>query len=414
MIHSTTVRGVCALAVVASLALLPRQAGGAELRAGDGDGDGDGDGAGKAGAIVGAFFAPSGAPPFAARAREAFAAALSARAIPLVELARVARLARPAPLPESGPAAGAIAEAAAAYRAYRFAEAVAALGRLEREAEATGGGTLDARQLADIFVYRGLARLELKEAGAAWDDFVRAARIDPTRILDAAEFPPRAVAAHRRAIAEATQVARAELVVRAPPGAVVRVDGREASGGGHAVGFGPHFVRVEAAGYAPWGAVVTVAAARVEVSPTLVVEPPPSRDALLAAAPASARAVILGAVVRGAAGEWRFIARRDERDGRSAAVEEALSDAVAAEAPRAALDRLLAPARPAAVAAPPAAAIAASPSAPASTKAPARRRAWIWAVVVGGAVAVAAIVVPLAVVYGSPATPSAGGALPQP
>ena len=71
--------------------------------------------------------------------------------------------------------------------------------------ERSGGGDLDSRQLSEIFFYRGLAKLEAtSEAEEAWDDLVNAARLDPTRVLDPARFPPRAVSTFNRAVTEVT------------------------------------------------------------------------------------------------------------------------------------------------------------------------------------------------------------------
>ena len=79
-------------------------------------------------------------------------------------------------------------------------------------------------QLAEIFPYRGLARLETPAAENAWDDLVQAARLDPSRVLDSARFPPRVVTAYRRAATESAEAPRAELVLYVPSGAVVRID----------------------------------------------------------------------------------------------------------------------------------------------------------------------------------------------
>ena len=64
---------------------------------------------------------------------------------------------------------------------------------------------------------------------AAWDDLVNAARLDPTRVLDPARFPPRAVAAYKRAAAEAAQLPRADLLLERSADAVIHVDGARSS-----------------------------------------------------------------------------------------------------------------------------------------------------------------------------------------
>ena len=46
---------------------------------------------------------------------------------------------------------------------------------------------------------------------------MNAARLEPTRVLDPARFPPRAVATYKRAAAEAAQLPRAELILDVPP-----------------------------------------------------------------------------------------------------------------------------------------------------------------------------------------------------
>ena len=87
-----------------------------------------------------------------------------------------------------------------------------------------------------------------------WDDLVNAARLEPTRVLDPARFPPRAVAAYKRAAAEAALLPRAELILDVPPDAVVRVDGVR-SPPAAALTLGQHFVSVAADGYERWAAV---------------------------------------------------------------------------------------------------------------------------------------------------------------
>ena len=99
------------------------------------------------------------------------------------------------PAPRDPPLGPALQAALADYAAFHFTEALAKLDELARLADARGGGDLDARQLSEIYLYRALARLEVGPADAAWDDLVRAARLDPARVIDPARFTPRAVAA---------------------------------------------------------------------------------------------------------------------------------------------------------------------------------------------------------------------------
>ena len=73
----------------------------------------------------------------------------------------------------------ALEAAKGAYAVFAFRDAIASLEVLQRTADAAGGGDLDGRQLSEIFLYRGLAKLEVISAEAAWDDLVNAARLEP-------------------------------------------------------------------------------------------------------------------------------------------------------------------------------------------------------------------------------------------
>jgi hypothetical protein len=195
--------------------------------------------------------------------------------------------------------------AKADYVRFAFAPAIARLDELQRLADARGGGDLDGRQLSEIFLYRGLAKLETAGAESAWDDLVHAAELEPTRVLDPARFPPRSVAAFKRATAEVAALPRADLMIESPVGSVVRIDGAAATPTTN-VTVGPHFVAVRADGYEPWAAVVTVPSAPMRLTPPLHVYQPPQGDRLLAlVGPGEPRRILLGALER-AAGGWRF------------------------------------------------------------------------------------------------------------
>ena len=156
----------------------------------------------------------------------------------------------------------------------RFDDAVRALSAGIAELALTGGASLDAAQMDDLFLLRGVAELKLDEArrAAAWDDFVRAALLAPERILDAGRFAPAVVATWTRAVAEAQRRPRGVLVVRAGPGARVSIDGRPFVSAPAVVpgaSYGQHYARVEEVGRAPWATVAVLAA------PTLEIEVPP-------------------------------------------------------------------------------------------------------------------------------------------
>jgi hypothetical protein len=211
--------------------------------------------------------------------------------------------------PIQGPAlAPALDAAKAAYARFAFPEAIAALDELERLANASGGADLDGRALSEIFLYRGLAKLETAATAAAWEDLVRAARLDPTRVVDPTQFPPRAVGVYKRAVAEVVDLPRAELTLDVPAGATVRVDGTPSTAT-TTVTLGSHFVSVLADGHEPWLAVVSVSSTRTHIAPPLRLYQPPQADKLLGLlGGGDPRRVLLGALERTSSG-WRFTVR---------------------------------------------------------------------------------------------------------
>jgi hypothetical protein len=222
--------------------------------------------------------------------------------------------------------APALEAAKAAYIVFAFRDALASLEALQRAADAAGGGDLDGRQLSEIFLYRGLAKLEAISADAAWDDLVNAARLEPTRALDPARFPPRAVATYKRAAAEAAALARTELILDVPADAVVRVDGVR-SPPTAAVTLGQHFVSVAADGYERWAAVVPVSGAPTRFKPPIHLHRPPSVDRLIALVgrPEPQR-LIVGALEKSSNG-WSFTVRDITlSDGRTVSDSVALGD----------------------------------------------------------------------------------------
>src|SRR5688500_10024013 len=66
-----------------------------------------------------------------------------------------------------------------AYQDFRYAEALASADSGLTEAAATGGLGLSSADLSDLLLYRALALGERGDATRAWDDFIRAATLDP-------------------------------------------------------------------------------------------------------------------------------------------------------------------------------------------------------------------------------------------
>ena len=340
------------------------------------------------GGTVAVWWQPPGEPEPAARTRAAFAAAAARRGATLVDATEPART-PPSLVPE-------LDSALADWAAFHFASALGKLDELARLADARGGGDLDQRQLGEIYLYRGLCHLEVGPAEAAWDDLVRAARLDPTRVIDPARFPPRAVAAYRRAAVEVTERGHVQLEVAAPAGAALRLDGAPFDGNA-TVAVGTHFVAVSAPGYEPWAAVVDVSGAHERLQPPLRAYQPPDGDRLIALTAAQApRRILAGALVRAEHG-WRFVARElTLPDGKMVSDAVTLGDAPLGAAVEGAVTRV-APL-----------ALAGGPTAPP----PKKSRWWIWAAA-GGLAATLAVVIPVAVVYSAP-SPSGtiGGPIP--
>lgn len=299
------------------------------------------------------YWAPPGAAPaLADAARDASRAAGAAFVDRRAELAAPAD---PTPL---------IARGRAAYDALRFEDAVAALDEAAGLADAGGGRGLDRAALAELFLTRGLAWIQRGDADRAWDDLVTAARVDPSRVLDPARFPPRAVEALARAQAAIAAAPRARLAIAAPPGCAIRVDGVAEAAGALEVGVGPHWLHATCAEAAGWGRRVEVgpggAAVEIPAAPA-----PTDDDVLIQARATGARAAIAIAADATAIRLRRLAADGRELDRRTVAA----GDAAALTS---ALTALLTPPRPAA-----------------------RwyRSRWLWAA--GGAAAVAAVLVPV-------------------
>jgi len=284
--------------------------------------------------------------------------------------------------------AQAIAEAQRAYDQLQFDAAVSALDRAAAELERTGAAGLDPRGLADLFLYRGLVRVQLGDA-RAWDDLVEAAALDPGRALDPARLPPRAIEAYGRAADAVRAAPRATLTVRVPDratGCEIAIDAARATDGKAEVATGRHFVLVRCPGHQPWASAITTAAGAATVDAAPVREAPPGDDELAIQARTAGAHALVAVSVSGAPAIATL--RRMGVDGKvddRATV--ATGGAHAAEDAAAALDRLLAPP---------------------VTIAPERwyEKRWVWAA--AGAGVAAAVLVPILLVdRGSPAATKA-------
>ena len=315
----------------------------------------------------------------AERTRAALVQAAERLGAPVVDLS---------PVPEPAPSAPLLLRRAIeAYHDFRYPDALASADAAVAEAARTGAGGLSATDLSDLLIYRALAYTEQGDAARAWDDFVRAAALDPSRKLDPVRFSPRVVETFGRAARSVLAAPPATLAITAPDGCEVVVDGRDA-GGQRALTVmrGEHYLRVACAGHERYGAVVLVAAERHEVKPAL--RPRPAATAARARALARDRGIgrVVWATVGGGLLTLRLYAGTAARPRASTAVG-VTSGERAPAAVAAAVDRLIAP-----------------PPAPVVVRTvepvPWYRTPWLWGV--AGAVAASAILIPFVIDAGEP------------
>lgn len=249
---------------------------------------------------------PSDSPPVVFFWSSASQADVSARAtlVPAVEAAARGAGAQAVDLsPVAAPSLAlteSVTRGVASYDAMRFADAVAELDLVAAAAAEHGARGLTRDALVDLFLFRALAKNEMGDATGAWSDFVRAATLDPARVLDPARFRPSAVKSFARAVQEVTARGTAPLTVRAPAGSRVYLDGR-ATGRDQATDAllpGEHFVWVERPAAPPFARTVTLATATEIDVPDDAAAPPVDADLVRRATRLGAGAVLLVALRR--------------------------------------------------------------------------------------------------------------------
>lgn len=328
----------------------------------------------------------------AERTRAALVQAAERLGAPMVDLSPVPEPAASAPL--------LLRRAIEAYHDFRYPDALSSADAGVAEAARTGADGLSATDLSDLLIYRALAQTEQGDAARAWDDFVRAAALDPSRKLDPVRFSPRVVETFGRAAKSVLAAAPATLAITAAEACEVRVDGRDTSGQrAITVMRGEHYLRVACPGHERYGAVVLVAAERHEVTPALR-----ARQAATAAkARTLARERGIRRVVWATVGGGRPLLSLQLYAGTAARPRASTAVGVggdrAAVAVAAALGRLIAP---------PAAPVVVETIAPV----PWYQKPWLWGV--AGAVVASAILIPFVIDSGSPGgfDVRPGGAVP--
>ena len=285
------------------------------------------------------------------------------------------------PLPDPRPL---IKRGIASYGALEFDAALTALDAAAGIVDQTGAALADTAALGELFLHRALTHTQRGEDSRAWDDFIIAAGIDPTRVLDPAGFPPRVVDRFQQARAQVAATPRGRIKLIGPAGCRVRLDGAPISGGELELVFGRHWLDAACDGRLPVRQRLAVDRAALEVAIAgAEVRPPDGAALLIQARTAAARAIVAVTVVGRTA-----VARRLGIDGKEQdRVSLALRGGAAADARALALavGRLLAPPPP-------------------EGKPPWYRSRWAWAA--AGAVAASAILIPLAVRGGGGSAPS--------
>jgi hypothetical protein len=264
-----------------------------------------------------------------------------------------------------------------AYDALRFDEAWETLDEARALADRTGAAGLSQTQLADLFLYRGLVKIQQGEMSAYWDELVTAVTIDPVRVLDPARFPPRVTTELARVHEALRERKRATLAVDAPAGCTVLIDGVAASAVGSAQPLvGSHWVFVTCADHAPWGTRVELTGDQLVVARNTAVAPPTDDELLIQARTVGARA-FLAVEIRSGVGTARLVGVDGrERDRRSVKIADDLAPLAGA------VTALLAPA----------------------PRTPWYESRWVWAT--GAAAVAAAILIPVTAALTQNTTPS--------
>jgi len=178
--------------------------------------------------------------------------------------------------PAEPEAPGLLGRAIEAYHAFDYDRAIELLDRAIADAESTGARGLTPEQLADLHLFRALSRTQKSDTAAAWAELVRAAALDPTRILDSMQFPPRVVEAFGRAVTAVRDDGTVTLEFTVPQGCQVWLDARGVTPGEPiALARGEHYVRVSCPDREPYGASKLVAGDTV-LEPSLASRPTPS------------------------------------------------------------------------------------------------------------------------------------------
>jgi len=216
------------------------------------------------------YVQPEGAPA-TDQARRSFEASIARLRMEPLQIAE-------APAPERAHFAPKLQAARALVAKLDFAAARPALETLVQEVIGAGAGDLEMPALADLYLTRAWARsgatfrgdlpLEPEARSEAYQDLLRAATLEPGRVLNEQQYPPALVADWKKAAAEAAQRPAGTLTVKGSASAIAYLDGgsgRPCPAAFENTRFGEHVVRVEELTHAPWGTSVALTSPTAEL-----------------------------------------------------------------------------------------------------------------------------------------------------
>lgn len=184
-----------------------------------------------------------------------------------------------------------VAKGIAAFDALELDNAWQLLEQARSEAVRLGGSGLTRAQLSDLFLYRGLIKVQQGDTTSAWDELVASSTVEPTRELDPGRFSPKVRAEFDRARETVNAKPRATLTVKAPDGCSVIVDGVPAPGP-VSLPVGSHWINASCTARRPYGYKVELTSdvtVPIEPSPYL---PPTDSEVLVQARTAGSRAFV--------------------------------------------------------------------------------------------------------------------------
>ncbi|MBA3501990.1 MAG: hypothetical protein M4D80_27485 [Myxococcota bacterium] len=171
----------------------------------------------------------------------------------------------------------------AAYGSLELEGAINSLNAAAELVDQTGAAGLDATTLADLYLYRALSYASRGDDPRSWDDFVTVAGVQPTRVLDPANFGPRVVDRFGQARAHVAALPRGKVTLASGAGTrcSIRIDGGAITTSELELPFGHHWVDATCDGRAPVRRRLDVDRVAIEIKIAGAEVAPPDDTALL-------------------------------------------------------------------------------------------------------------------------------------